>query len=71
LTARYERHGVWLLGGGPTVADIANYGTLDCAPVGGFDLNAFRNLSAWIARFRAPKGFGAQDAMTPRASRAA
>ncbi len=61
----------WLVGSGPTIADIDVYGVIDYAPAGGFDLAKYPNLSAWIARFRALKGFGSPEQILSKESRAA
>jgi len=44
--------GPWLVGGGPTIADIALYGYTHVAPEGGYDLDAYPKVTAWIGRFR-------------------
>jgi glutathione S-transferase len=61
----------WLVGGGPTIADIDLYGVIDYAPAGGFDLGRYGNLSAWIGRFKALKGFGSPEQILPKESRKA
>lgn len=61
----------WIVGGGPTIADIDIYGVLDYAAAGGFDLAAFRNVSAWIDRFQALEGFGTPAQVLPKESRKA
>jgi glutathione S-transferase len=61
----------WLVGKGATIADIDLYGVLDYAAVGGFDLAQYKNLSAWIARFKGLKGFGSPDQILPKESRKA
>ncbi|MEQ9171482.1 MAG: glutathione S-transferase family protein [Rhodospirillales bacterium] len=48
--------GPWLVGDGPTIADIALYGYTHVAPEGGYDLDAYPNVTAWIGRFRALPG---------------
>ena len=61
----------WIVGNGATIADIDIYGVIDYAPAGGYDLGAYPNLSAWVARVRALPGFGTPDQILPRASRSA
>jgi glutathione S-transferase len=61
----------WLVGSGPTIADIDVYGVLDYAAAGGFDLAQYRNISAWIARFKALQGFGTPEQVLPKESRKA
>jgi glutathione S-transferase len=59
----------WLVGKGATIADIDLYGVIDYAAAGGFDLAQYKNISAWIARFKALKGFGTPDQILPKESR--
>jgi glutathione S-transferase len=61
----------WLVGKGATIADIDLYGVIDYAAAGGFDLAQYKNISAWIARFKALKGFGTPDQILPKESRKA
>ncbi len=61
----------WLVGKGPTIADIDAYGVIDYAAAGGFDLAQYKNLSAWIARLKALKGFGSPEQLMPKESRKA
>jgi glutathione S-transferase len=61
----------WLVGGGPTIADIDAYGVLEYAAAGGFDLARYAGISGWMARFKALKGFGTPDQLMPKESRAA
>jgi glutathione S-transferase len=61
----------WLAGKGPTIADIDVYGVIDYAAAGGFDLAQYKNLSTWIARLKALKGFGSPEQILPKESRAA
>jgi len=61
----------WLVGAGPTIADIDAYGVAAYASAAGHDLEAYPNLSAWAARFEALPGFGAPEALMPKESRAA
>jgi glutathione S-transferase len=59
----------WLVGKGATIADIDVYGVVDYAPAGGFDLAQYKNISAWIGRLKALKGFGSPDKILPKESR--
>jgi glutathione S-transferase len=61
----------WLVGKGPTIADIDVFGVIDYAAAGGFDLGQYKNLSKWIARFKALKGFGSPEQVLPKESRKA
>ncbi len=61
----------WLVGKGATIADIDLYGVLDYAAAGGFNLAQYSNISAWIARFKALKGFGSPEQILPKESRKA
>lgn len=49
--------GPWLVGDVPTIADIALYGYTHVAPEGGYDLDAYPNVTAWIGRFRELPGY--------------
>jgi glutathione S-transferase len=51
----------WMVGEGLTIADIDIYGVVAYAPAGGFNLDAYANITAWIARLAKQKGFGAPD----------
>ena len=52
----------WLVGGAPSIADVALYGyTHSAAEKGGFDLSPFPNLRAWIARIAALPGYVGLD----------
>ena len=46
----------WLAGERPTLADIACYPYVACAPEGGVDLAPYPAVGAWIARFEALPG---------------
>ena len=61
----------WLVGSGPTIADIDVYGVIDYAAAGGFDLVQYKNISSWIARFKGLKGFGTPEQILPKVSKAA
>lgn len=43
----------WLAGEAPTLADIACYPYVACAPEGGVGLEGYPNVRAWIARLEA------------------
>lgn len=47
----------FFVGGAPTIADIALYPYTSMAEEGGYDLSAFTQLNAWLARMRALPGF--------------
>ncbi len=47
----------YLVGEAPTLADIALYPYTSMAEQGGYDLSAFANITAWLARMRAVPGF--------------
>jgi glutathione S-transferase len=61
----------WMVGKGATIADIDIFGAIDYATAGGFDLNQYKNISAWIARFKALKGFGTPEQILPKESQKA
>jgi glutathione S-transferase len=61
----------WLVGSGPTIADIDIYGVVSYAAAGGFNLAQYANLSAWISRMQALAGFGTAEALLPKATQAA
>ncbi len=61
----------WLVGKGPTIADIDIFGVIDYAAAGGFNLAQYANISAWITRFKALKGYAPPEAILPKESRAA
>ena len=47
----------WLVGSGPTIADIALYGYTHVAPEGGYDLAPYPNINAWISRLQQIPGY--------------
>jgi len=47
----------FLVGGEPTIADVAIYTYTALAPEGGISLEPYRNLRAWLARIEALPGF--------------
>jgi glutathione S-transferase len=52
----------WLVGEGPTLADIALYAYTHVAGEGGFDLAAFPAIESWLARIAGQPGYVAMDA---------
>jgi len=60
----------WVVGKGPTIADIDIFGVIDYAAAGGFNLAQYANISAWITRFKDLSGFGEADLILPKESRA-
>jgi glutathione S-transferase len=46
----------WLVGGTPTIADIALYAYTHAADEGEFDLEEYANVRAWLDRFAAMPG---------------
>lgn len=47
----------FLVGGAPTIADIALFPYTSMAAEGGYDLSGFTHINAWLARMRALPGF--------------
>ncbi len=47
----------WLVGSGPTIADLACYCYTSVSPEGGFDLAAHPSVSAWLKRVEALPGW--------------
>lgn len=47
----------WLVGAGPTIADVAMYSYTAHAPEGGITLDAWPRLRAWLQRIEALPGF--------------
>lgn len=43
---------LYFIGGGPTIADIALYGYTHVADEGGFNLEDYPNITAWLGRMR-------------------
>jgi glutathione S-transferase len=60
----------WLVGGGPTIADVDLQGVLGYAGQGGFDLATVPYVAAWANRMAALPGFIEVTGL-PRASRTA
>jgi len=46
----------WLVGGAPTIADIACYSYVACVPDGDFDLTPYPKLKAWLQRVEGIEG---------------
>ena len=63
------RTDAWLVGNGPTIADIDIYGVVHFAPDAGFDLTAYPSIAAWMGRVEALSGFGAPEDILPKESR--
>jgi glutathione S-transferase len=54
----------WLVGNGPTIADVDVYGVVHLAPEGGaFDLSKYPNVTAWMMRLQALPGYISRDGM--------
>jgi glutathione S-transferase len=47
----------FLVGDGPTIADVAIYSYTACAPEGGVSLEPFSNVRSWLRRVEALPGF--------------
>jgi glutathione S-transferase len=60
----------WLVGNGPTIADIDVYGVVCYAGQAGFDLAGYPNVAAWTKRVEGLKGFGTAQAIVPQEDRA-
>ncbi|TVR05860.1 MAG: glutathione S-transferase family protein [Salinarimonadaceae bacterium] len=61
----------WLVGEGPSIADIDIYGVVAYAEAGGFALENYPALGAWMKRFEALPGFGRPEDILPKQSRIA
>jgi glutathione S-transferase len=60
----------WLVGNGPTIADIDVYGVVHLAPEGGaFDLGKYPNILAWMKRLEALPGYAPREEALPKESR--
>lgn len=60
LLARIEAHLAgrdWLVGNGPTIADVALYSYIVGAPEGNVDLSAYARVNAFLRRIEALPGF--------------
>ena len=47
----------WLVGDGPTLADISNYGYIAAAHEGGIDISQYPNTARWLKRLETLEGF--------------
>lgn len=47
----------WVVGGAPTIADLALYSYVERAPEGNVDRSAYANVNRWLARIEALPGF--------------
>lgn len=61
----------WLVGEGPTIADIDIYGVVAFAGAAGIDLADYPQVAAWTKRLEALPGFKPADALLPKESRVA
>jgi glutathione S-transferase len=61
----------FIVGEGPTIADIDLYGVIAYAPQAGRDLAPFPNVQAWMKRIEAMPGFAPPESLLPKESRAA
>ena len=52
----------WLVGGGMTIADISLYAYTHVAPEGGFDLESYPAVRAWLDRVTSQPGYVPIDA---------
>ncbi|MCC6948288.1 MAG: glutathione S-transferase family protein [Bradyrhizobiaceae bacterium] len=59
----------WLVGDGPTIADMHVYAAVHFAPDGGFDLSKYPGISAWAKRVEALPGYASCEAVLPKESR--
>ncbi|MEF1309932.1 glutathione S-transferase [Vibrio mytili] len=53
----YQSNRQWLVGTGPTIADLALYSYIKVAPEGGISLADYPSLQAWLKRVEALPGF--------------
>ena len=58
----------WLVGAGPTIADIDIYGIAAYAPQGGIDTAPFGHMRKWMARVEALPGFKDVNSCLPMQS---
>ena len=61
----------WIVGDGPTIADIDITGVVAYAPQAGHDLGAFPNVAAWLKRMEALPGYRGPDELLPKETKAA
>lgn len=60
----------WLVGSGPTIADIDVYGVVHLAPEAKvFDLAKYPHISAWMKRIEALPGYATREEALPKESR--
>lgn len=55
----------WLVGRGPTIADVDLYGVARYAEEGGYDMAGRPGIVAWRQRFEALPGFAAPEVLMP------
>lgn len=60
----------WLVGDGPTIADVAVYGVVALAGQGGFDLSRWPAVAAFVKRVEALPGWRPQAELAPQHDRA-
>lgn len=58
----------WLVGAGPTIADVDIYGIAAYAPQAGMDLAAYPHVRKWMARVEALPGFKDVNTCLPKQS---
>jgi glutathione S-transferase len=61
----------WLVGEGPTWADVDLYGVVGYAPQSGHDLAGLANLRTWMSSLEGLPGYAAPADLLPKESRAA
>lgn len=59
----------FVVGEGPTMADVDLYGVLAYAAAGGFDLSPREAIRGWMGRIEALPGFGTAEAIVPKETR--
>lgn len=59
----------FLVGEGPTMADVDVYGVAAYAEAGGFALSSYPAIQAWMARIEALPGFGKPEDIVPKETR--
>ena len=59
----------WLVGGQPTLADIANYSYISRAPIAGVDLSPYDNIRRWLKNVENLDGFLAMPLPDPTPAR--
>lgn len=63
------QHRDWLVGDGPTIADVAIYGVVALAHQGGFDLSRWPAVEAFTKRVEALPGWRSQADLAPQHDR--